>query len=61
MLRLLARGLDNKGIAAALRVTTRTVEYHVTNILGKLDVGSWLEAAAWVHEHLSDDLWKSTG
>ena len=31
--------------------------HHVTNILHKLGVASRLEAAAWVHDHLPDDLW----
>lgn len=61
VLRLLIEGCDNEAIAEALHVTMRTVEYHVTNVLSKLGVGSRLEAAAWVHEHLPDDLWKSAG
>lgn len=44
-------------IAEALCVTEKTVEYHVTNILSKLGAASRLEAAAWVHEHIPDDLW----
>jgi DNA-binding NarL/FixJ family response regulator len=58
---LLAQGLDNTSIAEALHVTTRTAESHVTNILRKLEISSRLEAAVWVHDHLPDDLWKSTG
>ena len=61
VLRLLAEGLDNAAIAEALCVTVRTVECHVTSILSKLEVASRLEAAVWVHDHLPDDLWKSTG
>ena len=61
VLTLVVEGLSNAAIAEALSVTERTVEYHVTNILGKLGVESRLEAAAWVREHLPDDLWKSTG
>jgi DNA-binding NarL/FixJ family response regulator len=61
VLRLLAEGLDNAAIAERLCVTTRTVECHVTNILSKLGVASRLEAVAWIHKHLADDLWKSTG
>ena len=60
VLRLLAEGLDNAAIAEALCVTVRTVECHVTSILSKLEVASRLEAAVWVHDHLPDDLWKST-
>ena len=61
VLRLLAEGLDNGAIAERLCVTIRTVECHVTSILSKLGVASRLEAAVWVHDHLPDDLWKSTG
>jgi len=61
VLRLLAEGLDNAAIAEALCVTPKTVEYHVTNILSKLGVVSRLEAVVWIHNHLPDDLWKSTG
>ena len=61
VLRLLAQGMDNAAIAGALCITTRTVEFHVTNVLGKLGVPSRSEAIAWVRDHLPDDLWKSTG
>ena len=61
VLRWLAEGLDNAAIAETLCVTVRTVECHVTSILSKLGVASRLEAAVWVHDHLPDDLWKSTG
>jgi DNA-binding NarL/FixJ family response regulator len=61
VLRLLAEGLDHAAIAEALCVMPRTVEYHVTNTLSKLDVASRLEAVAWVHQHWPEDLWKSTG
>jgi DNA-binding NarL/FixJ family response regulator len=61
VLRLLAEGLSNEAIAEALCVMPKTVEYHVTNILSKLGVVSRLEAVVWIHNHLPDDLWKSTG
>jgi DNA-binding NarL/FixJ family response regulator len=52
VVQLLGEGLDNKSIANALCVTQKTVEYHLTNILGKLGVTSRLEAVVWVHDHL---------
>jgi two-component system response regulator NreC len=61
VLRLLTQGLDNVTIADEMRVTVRTVESHVTNILRKLEVSSRLEAATWARDRLPDDLWKSTG
>ena len=61
VLRLLAEGKDNKAIAQRLGVTTKAVAYHVANILNKLGVGSRLEAVAWVHENLPEDLVKIPG
>ncbi len=42
----MAKGLPYKVIAAQLNVTTRTIQYHVTNILQKLHVGNRGEAVA---------------
>ncbi len=44
VLRLAARGLTNKAIAAALGVSDRTVQGHLANIYGKLAVASRTEA-----------------
>ncbi len=44
VLRLLARGLTNKQIAADLVITERTVKFHVSAILAKLDAGNRTEA-----------------
>src|SRR5258706_2925635 len=56
ILRLLVQGFDNAHIARVLTVTTKTVAYHVTNILEKLEVSSRQEAVAWVHKYLPDNL-----
>jgi DNA-binding NarL/FixJ family response regulator len=56
VLQLLVEGLDNVAIAEALCVTTKTVEYHVTNTLNKLDAASRLEAVVWVRDHWPDGL-----
>jgi DNA-binding NarL/FixJ family response regulator len=47
ILRLLAQGLRNDGIAERLYISPQTVQTHVRNILGKLRVHSKLEAVAF--------------
>ena len=44
VLRLVALGLPNKGIALDLGISEHTVKFHVGSILGKLDAGSRTEA-----------------
>jgi non-specific serine/threonine protein kinase len=46
VLGLMAAGRTNREIAAALFITQRTAATHVTHILGKLGVGSRVEATA---------------
>ena len=55
---LVARGLTNREIAAALVVTERTAETHVQNILNKLGFSSRSQVAAWTVE---EGLGKSAG
>ena len=45
VLTLLADGLSNKQIARKMLITERTVKYHISNILKKLDLFSRTEAA----------------
>ncbi|MGC9468091.1 MAG: response regulator [Anaerolineae bacterium] len=52
VLYLIAEGLSNKEIAQRLVVTVRTADFHVSNILRKLDVVSRVEAAVWAQQHL---------
>jgi len=44
IMELIAKGLHNKEIASALCIKVRTVDFHISNILFKLDVSSRLEA-----------------
>ncbi len=55
VLRLVARGLNNKDIAAELFISENTVKNHVRNILEKLQLHSRMEAAMYaVREKLFD-------
>jgi DNA-binding CsgD family transcriptional regulator len=51
VLRLVAAGKTNKAIAAALVVSERTVDRHVSNIYTKLGVSSRAAATAFAYEH----------
>ncbi|BCJ51348.1 hypothetical protein Asp14428_28230 [Actinoplanes sp. NBRC 14428] len=46
VLELLAEGLSNAQIAAALSLSAKTVDHHVSAVLGKLGVTSRGQAAA---------------
>jgi DNA-binding NarL/FixJ family response regulator len=51
VLRLVADGHTNKRIANALRLSERTIDRHVSNILAKLDVPSRAAATAFALSH----------
>jgi len=44
VLRLMAQGLGNKGIAVALGISAHTAKYHVASVLAKLDAHTRTEA-----------------
>jgi DNA-binding CsgD family transcriptional regulator/tetratricopeptide (TPR) repeat protein len=46
---LLAEGLSNAEIGKRLFITPKTVEHHITNILGRLGLRSRTEVVAWAH------------
>ncbi len=50
VLELLARGMTNKEIATELVITVRTVKFHVSSILRKLDAGNRTEAVSTAAE-----------
>jgi hypothetical protein len=47
----IAFGSTNKTIAAALRLSERTIDRHVSNILNKLDIPSRTAATAYAYDH----------
>ncbi|QXJ20473.1 helix-turn-helix transcriptional regulator [Actinomadura graeca] len=47
VVRLVARGLSNRGIADELVISPATVARHVTNILTKLGFASRAQIAVW--------------
>ena len=51
VLRLIATGCTNREIADELCLSERTIDRHVSNILGKLDVQSRAAATAYAYDH----------
>ncbi len=51
VLRLIAAGKTNKAIAAALCLSVRTIDRHVSNILTNLDAPSRAAATAYAYDH----------
>ncbi|MEU8609327.1 LuxR C-terminal-related transcriptional regulator, partial [Actinoplanes sp. NPDC048791] len=49
VLRLVAQGLSNSGIAKQLNISPKTASVHVSRIIAKLAVASRGEAAAVAH------------
>lgn len=55
VLKRVAQGANNQEIADALGVTVKTVEYHIGNILKKLELKSRQAAIVWLHENDLDE------
>ena len=51
VLRLLAQGCSNREIGEALFISPRTVNFHVTNLLAKLELDSRAAAAVFAVRH----------
>ena len=51
VLRLIANGLENKGIADTLCVSLNTIKTHMRNIYSKLGVNGRTQAAIWAMRH----------
>jgi DNA-binding CsgD family transcriptional regulator len=45
---LVAEGLTNKEVAVRLRLSVRTAENHVLNVMNKLGLDNRAQVAAWV-------------
>jgi len=56
ILQFLADGLDNNAIAEQFEISSKTIAFHITNILKKLGVKSRHEAIAWLHNYMPYDL-----
>jgi DNA-binding NarL/FixJ family response regulator len=50
ILRLMTMGKNNASLAVEMKVASKTIAYHLTNIFTKLDVNSRSEAIAWVNK-----------
>lgn len=51
VLRLIAAGMTNRGIAEKLHISEKTVARHISNIFTKLDLPSRTAAAAYAYDH----------
>ena len=51
VLRLIAAGRSNREIAAALSLSVRTVERHITNLYGKIGARGKADATAYALRH----------
>ncbi|MFZ6028111.1 MAG: LuxR C-terminal-related transcriptional regulator [Chloroflexota bacterium] len=57
VLRLMARGLENRVIAEHLVIGLKTVEFHIKRIFAKLGVRSRSQAISWLFTHLPEEVY----
>jgi NarL family two-component system response regulator LiaR len=55
VLRLIARGMNNREIAEKMVISEKTVKTHVSNILGKLNLEDRTQAAIWALKNGFDE------
>jgi len=51
LLLAMSRGESNRDLARRLCISERTVEFHISNVLGKLVLPSRTAAVAWMKDH----------
>ena len=51
VLRLVAQGYSNRGVAEVLHLSVDTVRNHMTSIYAKLEARTRVEAVAWAWRH----------
>lgn len=56
ILSLVAHGQDNKTIAKSLGLSPKTIAYHISKLLNRLNVESRSAAVAWLRRYFPDDL-----
>lgn len=56
LLQILATGANNAAIAKSLSVSIKTVEFHISNILRKLEMKSRAEIIAWMFRQHQPDI-----
>lgn len=56
VLLLMEQGFSNRGIAGKLGISLKTVAYHVSAVLERLDVKSRHQAVAWYQKYFPKDL-----
>jgi DNA-binding NarL/FixJ family response regulator len=55
VLQLMKDGLGNAQIAAKMGVKTKTIDFHIANILKIINVSSRTEAIAWMQKYIPED------